>query len=53
MTPITKIAPDNDTDIELEALKDSAASQRALDYYLKPAVSPHCVEKKSSWSVAI
>ena len=46
MTPITKTAPDDDIDIEMEALKDSAASQRALDYYLKPAVSQHCLEKK-------
>ena len=31
MTPIIKTAPDDDIDIEMEALKDSAASQRALD----------------------
>ena len=46
MTPITKITPQTEADIELEALKDSAATQRALDYYLKPAVSQQFFEKK-------
>ena len=32
MTPITKIPLKIEADAELEALKDSAATQRALDY---------------------
>ncbi|MCU1728510.1 DUF3077 domain-containing protein [Pseudomonas sp. 7P_10.2_Bac1] len=46
MTSITKITPDTELDNELEALKDDAATQRALDYYLKPAVSQPPSEKK-------
>ena len=46
MTPITKIPLSTELDIELEALKDDAATQRALDYYLKPAVSQPSREKK-------
>ena len=46
MTPLTKIAPDTEPDAELESLKDSAATQRALDYYLKPAGSQPPPEKK-------
>ena len=46
MTPITKITPETEIEIELETFKDSAATQRALDYYLKPAVSQHYFEKK-------
>ncbi|HCN63743.1 MAG TPA: DUF3077 domain-containing protein [Pseudomonas sp.] len=46
MTSITKITPETELDIELEALKDDAATQRALDYYLKPAVSQPPQEKK-------
>lgn len=46
MTPLTKIAPVTESDPELESLKDSAATQRALDYYLKPAVSQPPPEKK-------
>lgn len=34
MTPITKITPETEIEIELETFKDSAATQRALDYYL-------------------
>lgn len=46
MTPITKIPLKTDPDLELEALKDSAATQRALDYYLKPAISQPLNEQK-------
>ncbi|MES2869984.1 MAG: DUF3077 domain-containing protein [Pseudomonadota bacterium] len=46
MTSTTKIPLPTDADIELEALKDSAATQRALDYYLKPAVSQLLTDHK-------
>jgi len=46
MTPITKIALQTEPDNELESLRDSAATQRALDYYLKPSVSQQGLEKK-------
>ena len=46
MTPITKIPLKIEADTELEALKDSAATQRALDYYLKPSVTQRCNEQK-------
>ena len=46
MTPITKTPQKNESDSELESLKDTVATQRALDYYLKPSVSQHTVEKK-------
>ena len=46
MTPITKIPLKIEADAELEALKDSAATQRALDYYLKPSVTQRCNEQK-------
>lgn len=46
MTPITKIPLNTEPDPELESLKDSVATQRALDYYLKPPVSPTPPEKK-------
>lgn len=49
MTPITKTPQKNESDSELESLKDTVATQRALDYYLKPSVSQHTVEKKCSW----
>jgi len=46
MTPITKTPQKNESDSELESLKDTVATQRALDYYLKPSVSQHTMEKK-------
>ncbi|KQB54161.1 hypothetical protein AQS70_01525 [Pseudomonas endophytica] len=46
MPSITKITSAIELDSEIEALKDNAATQRALDYYLKPAVSQPPVEKK-------
>ena len=46
MTPITKIPLNTGLDIELEVMKDDAATQRALDYYLKPSVSQPSREKK-------
>ncbi|AOZ14218.1 DUF3077 domain-containing protein [Pseudomonas lundensis] len=46
MTQITKIPLKIEADAELEALKDSAATQRALDYYLKPSVTQRCNEQK-------
>ena len=46
MTPITKIPLKTEPDAELEALKDSAATQRALDYYLKPTVTQRSTEHK-------
>ena len=46
MTPITKIPLKTEPDAELEALKDSAATQRALDYYLKPSVTQRSTEHK-------
>ena len=46
MTPITKTPQKNESDSELESLKDTVATQRALDYYLKPSVSQCAVEKK-------
>ena len=46
MTPITKIPLNTEPDPELESLKDSVATQRALDYYLKPPVSQPPPEKK-------
>ncbi len=46
MTSIPKDPLPTESDPELEALKDSAATQRALDYYLNPAVSSHAPEDK-------
>ena len=46
MTPITKNPQKNESDSELDSLKDTVATQRALDYYLKPSVSQCAVEKK-------
>ena len=46
MTPIIKIPIPAEPETELESLKDCAATQRALDYYLKPSVSQHVSEKK-------
>ena len=46
MTPITKIPVETEHDDGLESIKDSIATQRALDYYLKPPVSQHIPEKK-------
>ena len=46
MTPITKIPLETEPDTELESIKDSLATQRALDYYLKPSVSQHVADKK-------
>ena len=46
MTPITKIPVETEPDDGLESIKDSIATQRALDYYLKPPVSQHIPEKK-------
>ncbi|MGA8138902.1 MAG: DUF3077 domain-containing protein [Pseudomonas gingeri] len=39
MTSITTESPRTDSKSPLASLKDRAAAQRALDYYLKPAVS--------------
>ena len=39
MTSITTESPRPDSKNPLASLKDRAAAQRALDYYLKPAVS--------------
>lgn len=46
MAPIIKIPLQDEPDTELASLKDCAATQRALDYYLKPSVSQHVSEKK-------
>ncbi|MBW0235006.1 MULTISPECIES: DUF6124 family protein [Pseudomonas] len=46
MTSITQMPLKTDPDPELEALKDSAATQRALDYYLKPSVSQQLNDQK-------
>ena len=46
MTPITKIPFETESDAGLESIKDSIATQRALDYYLKPPVSQQVPEKK-------
>lgn len=46
MTPMTSMPTDINTDAELEALKDNVATQRALDYYLKPSVSSRTLENK-------
>lgn len=46
MTSLTKSPQKNESDSELDSLKDTVATQRALDYYLKPSVSQHTVEKK-------
>ena len=46
MTPITKIPFETESDAGLESIKDSIATQRALDYYLKPPVSQHATGKK-------
>ena len=46
MTPLTKKPQNNESDSELDSLMDTVATQRALDYYLKPSVSQHKVEKK-------
>ena len=46
MTPITKIPVETEPDDGLESIKDSIATQRALDYYLKPPVSQQVPEKK-------
>ncbi|MBW3505199.1 MULTISPECIES: DUF6124 family protein [unclassified Pseudomonas] len=46
MTSLTKSPQKNESDSELDSLKDTVATQRALDYYLKPSVSQHTMEKK-------
>ena len=46
MAPILKIPLEDEPETELVSLKDCAATQRALDYYLKPSVSQHVSEKK-------
>ena len=46
MTPITKIPFETESDAGLESIKDSIATQRALDYYLKPPVSQQATGKK-------
>ena len=46
MTSLTKTPQKNESDSELDSLKDTVATQRALDYYLKPSVSQHTMEKK-------
>ena len=46
MTSRTKSPQKNESDSELDSLKDTVATQRALDYYLKPSVSQHTMEKK-------
>ena len=47
MTLIKKIPLQTEPETELEALKDSAATQRALDYYLKPSVTKRSPEHKA------
>lgn len=44
MTPIPPIPTDIISDTDLEALKDNLATQRALDYYLKPSVTSRALE---------
>ncbi|WP_339478119.1 DUF6124 family protein [Pseudomonas sp. RL_5y_Pfl2_69] len=46
MTSLTNSPQKNESDSELDSLKDTVATQRALDYYLKPSVSQHTMEKK-------
>ena len=46
MAPILKIPLEDEPETELVSLKDCAATQRALDYYLKPSVSQQGLEKK-------
>lgn len=46
MTPTTPASTDINIDTDLEALKDNAATQRALDYYLKPSVSSRALKDK-------
>lgn len=46
MTSLTKSPQKNESDSELDSLKDTVATQRALDYYLKPSVSQHTMGKK-------
>ena len=46
MTPIAKIPVETEPYGGLESIKDSIATQRALDYYLKPPVSQQVPDKK-------
>ena len=46
MTSLTNSPQKNESDSELDSLKDTVATQRALDYYLKPSVSQQGLEKK-------
>lgn len=46
MNPPANHLPDQQIDTSLTSPKGSAAAQRALDYYLKPAVSEEQVEER-------
>ena len=46
MAPLTKIPLPAEPETETTTLKGCAATQRALDYYLKPSVSQPAVDKK-------
>lgn len=46
MTSLTKSPQKNESDSELDSLKDTVATQRALDYYLKPSVSQQLNDQK-------
>ncbi|KAB0484289.1 Protein of unknown function [Pseudomonas reinekei] len=46
MNPPANDLPDQQIDTSLTSPKGSAAAQRALDYYLKPAVSEEQVEER-------
>ena len=39
MSTTSKDAPELENDVGFNALKDSEAARRAMDYYLKPAIS--------------
>jgi hypothetical protein len=46
MTTPSNDSSETETDVTFASLKGNAAAQRALDYYLKPAVSEPAVEER-------
>ncbi|QQZ40134.1 DUF3077 domain-containing protein [Pseudomonas sp. SK3(2021)] len=46
MSTTSKDAPELETDVGFNALKDSEAARRAMDYYLKPAIAEAAIDKK-------
>ncbi|MGE7960559.1 DUF6124 family protein [Pseudomonas sp. NPDC089530] len=46
MNSTSKDAPELETDVRFDSLKDSEAARRAMDYYLKPAISESLADEK-------